>query len=131
MFSPRYTFIKDPIRPTNAKYIIKIGIITVEALTRVTTRYLKAFTPETFIASICSVTRIEPNCAPIFEPILPAEISDVIKGAKALINAIAIKEGSYDTAPNSCKDGRDCLVNTMPVTKPVSVISGNDLMPII
>jgi len=35
-----------------------------------------------------------------------------------------IKFGSQDVAPNTSKEGLDCLVNTMPVTKPVSVING-------
>jgi hypothetical protein len=46
--------------------------INVAANTLVTTRYLKGFVPLTSIASICSVTFIDPSSAPILEPIFPA-----------------------------------------------------------
>jgi hypothetical protein len=106
-----------------------MGIIIVVANTRLTTKNLKGLTADTSIASICSVTRIDPSSAPIFEPTFPAAIKAVINGANALIIAIATREGSHDVAPNSARDGLDCFVNTSPVMKPVSVISGNDLKP--
>ena len=58
----------------------------VVANTLVTTRYLKGLVPETSIASICSVTFIEPNSAPILLPILPANISAVITGPNSLLS---------------------------------------------
>ena len=62
-----------------------MGNITI-LKTRVTTKNLKGFVPETSIASICSVTFMEPNSAPILEPILPAQIKAVIIGPISLIN---------------------------------------------
>ena len=62
---------------------------------------------ETSIASICSVTFIEPNSAPSCEPTLPAQISAVIKGANAFIIAIPIIDGSQEVAPKSAKAGRE------------------------
>ena len=85
---------------------------------------------ETSMASICSVTFIEPNSAPILEPTLPEQISEVTKEAKALTMAIEIREGNHEVAPNSAKEGRDCFVKTMPVTKPVNVIKANERQPI-
>lgn len=79
------------------------------------------------MASICSVTFIEPSSAPMFDPTLPAEMSAVTSGARALTRAMAINDGSHDWAPNAEREGRDCFVNTMPVTKPVRVIKGRDL----
>src|SRR5664279_3423572 len=98
----------------------------VEASTRVATRNLKGFFPETSIASICSLTFIDPYSAPIFEPIFPAAISAVINGASARMSAMDIKEGSQLVAPNSDRDGRDCLVKTIPVINPVRVMMASD-----
>jgi hypothetical protein len=47
---------------------------------RVTTKYLNGLVPETSIASICSVTRMDPSSAPIPEPMRPAQIKAVIIG---------------------------------------------------
>lgn len=76
------------------------GTINVQASTRVTTRNLNGLMADTSIASICSVTFMEPNSAPILEPTFPAQMSAVTKGAKARIMAIVISEGSHDDAPN-------------------------------
>src|SRR3954467_11367080 len=111
--------------PTKPVYIINMGIITEVAITRVTTKNLNGLVADTSIASICSVTFIEPNSAPILEPTLPAQMSAVTSGANALMMAIEISEGSQEEAPNVCKEGRDCLVKTSPVIKPVSEISGS------
>ncbi len=99
----------------------------VVATTRLTTKNLNGFTAETSIASICSVTFIEPSSAPILEPTLPAAINAVTNGAKALMMAIATKEGNQELAPNSAREGLDCFVKTSPVTNPVNEISGSDL----
>src|SRR6476661_4103282 len=101
--------------------------MSVVANTRVTTKNLNGFVADTSIASICSVTFIEPNSAPILEPTLPAAINAVTSGANARMMAIATKDGNHDVAPNSASDGRDCLVNTKPVTKPVSEVRPSDL----
>lgn len=82
------------------------------------------------MASICSVTFIEPSSAPILEPTFPAQISAVTNEANARTIAIEIKDGSQEVAPNSAKEGLDCLVKTIPVTNPVNVIKGSDFTPI-
>jgi hypothetical protein len=79
------------------------------------------------MASICSVTFIDPSSAPNRELTLPAQINDVINGANALMIAIPIKEGSHEVAPKLANDGRECLVKTMPVIKPLTVIKNSDL----
>ncbi|MNL45966.1 hypothetical protein D3C87_1686480 [compost metagenome] len=73
---------------------------------------------------------MEPSSAPMLDPILPALISAVTNGARARTIAIATREGSQDVAPNSDNEGRDCLVKTIPVIKPVRLISSNDRFPI-
>src|SRR5690349_19538245 len=106
---------------------MSIGTITEVAITRLATKNLNGLVADTSIASICSVTFIEPNSAPILEPTLPAVIKAVTSGANARMMAMEISEGSHEEAPNVCKDGRDCLVKTRPVIKPVNDISGSDL----
>src|SRR5690606_22527072 len=86
--------------------------------------------PETSIASICSVTFMELSSAPIWEPPFPEPISAVTKGARARTIASDINAGNQDVAPNSSKEGRDCLVNTKPTIHPVKLINGNDFHPI-
>lgn len=119
----------EPVSATALQYNARIGIVMVVAITRVPTRYLKGLIAETSIASICSVTFMEPSSAPILEPTLPAQISAVTKGPNAFMIAMPIKEGNHDWAPKSSKEGRDCFVNTMPVMKPVTVINARDLYP--
>ena len=63
----------------------------------------------------------------MLEPTFPAAINAVTRGASALMMAIATSDGNHDAAPNSASEGRDCLVNTRPVIKPVSVIKKSDL----
>ena len=105
----------------------KIGIIKVEARIRVTTKYLKGLMAETSIASICSVTFIDPNSAPMPDETFPAQINAVITGAISRINQSAPIPGNQDSAPNFDKVGRDCRVSTNPIIKPVTATNGNDL----
>src|SRR4030095_3981740 len=86
-------------------------------------------TAETSMASICSVTFIDPSSAPMLDPTFPATIKAVTKGARALMMAIAINDGSQEVAPNSASEGRDWVVKTTQVIKPVREIKGNDLSP--
>ena len=71
----------------------RIGSIVVVAKILVTTKYLKGFVPETSIASICSVTRMEPNSAPIPEPVLkskqPLPFEEAAPAAGAVVEADA------------------------------------------
>src|SRR5690606_25750983 len=104
-----------PSSETNAVYIVNMGMVIVVAKTRIHTKYLNGLVADTSMASICSVTRIDPSSAPILEPTFPAAIKAVMRGANALKIAIETKEGSQEVAPNSASEGRDCLVNTIPV----------------
>src|SRR5665647_3977106 len=106
-----------------------MGIAIVVANTLVTTRYLNGWIADTSMASICSVTFIDPSSAPILDPTLPAQMSAVTNGPNALIIAIPIREGSHDVAPKSSSEGRDCLVNTIPTMNPVKEINASDFRP--
>src|SRR2546428_12275254 len=103
-----------------------MGIEIVVAITRVTTKYLNGLIAETSMASICSVTLIEPNSALMLEPTFPAQISAVTNGPKALMMAMPINDGNQGVAPKFSNDGLDCLVKTTPTIKPVRVIIESD-----
>src|SRR5688572_17426424 len=117
----------EPINPTNALYITKTGIVIVVANTRVTTKNLNGFAADTSMASICSVTFIDPNSAPICDPTLPAQIKEVISGANALITATPDVAGNQEVAPKLAKAGREWSVKTIPTMKPVTLMRGRDL----
>ena len=105
---------------------MSMGIISVVASTRLTTKNLNGLTADTSIASICSVTFMEPNSAPMLDPTFPAAIKAVTNGANARMIAIATREGNHDVAPNCDSEGLDCLVKTRPVINPVNVIKKSD-----
>ena len=121
------TFKYAPNIPTKPVYKTKTGIMKVLAKMRLTTKNLKGFVAETSIASICSVTFMEPNSAPIFEPTFPAAMRAVMSGAIVLTMAIETKDGNHEVAPKADKDGRDCFVKTVPVIKPVTETNNNVL----
>ena len=81
-------------------------------------------------ASICSVTRIEPNCAAIPEPTRPATINPASTGPSSRIIDADTRLPMYIVAPNvlSCTD--DCSASTIPVNNPVSMTIPSDLTPI-
>src|SRR6187399_64267 len=105
------------------------GNISVVAITLVTTKNLNGLVPETSIASICSVTFMDPNSAPMLEPILPAQIKAVITGPISRITEIATIEGNHDSAPNSSRVGLDCTVSTIPIMAAVIPTNGKDSYP--
>ncbi len=82
-----------------------MGKTKVAASTRDTTKYEKGREAETSIASICSVTRMLPNSAPMFDPNFPAQIRPVISGPNDLTTACETSDGNQDTAPKEAKEG--------------------------
>src|SRR3954469_6930604 len=108
------TFTNAPIIASKAIYNINNGTMKEVASTRVTTKNLKGLVADTSIASICSVTFMEPSSAPMFEPTFPALIKPVTNGASALTMAIVTSDGNHDLAPKSDNEGRLCLVKTIP-----------------
>src|SRR6218665_534740 len=105
------------------------GIMNVAASTRVTTKYFIGLVADTSMASICSVTFMEPSSAPIPEPIFPAQMSAVITGPISRMSDTDTICGSMDSAPKSLNTGRDWMVNTNPMMAPVNATRANDLLP--
>jgi hypothetical protein len=79
--------------------------MSVVLTTRVTTKYLKGLVPLTSMASICSVTFMEPSSAPMLDPILPAQMSAVITGPISRTTEMATMSGNMLSAPKRSKRG--------------------------
>jgi len=103
MFAPAQL----PNMPSPSAYKIKSGIMNVAARTRVTTKNRMGLVDDTSMASICSVTLMEPSSAPMPEPYFPRAMSAVMTGPISLIRDIATIPGSMATAPKLNRAGRD------------------------
>jgi len=119
-----------PKMPKPSAYNINNGIISVAAQTRVTTKKRIGLVDETSMASICSVTFMEPSSAPMPELIFPAQIKAVMTGPISRISETATMPGSKDSAPKLINVGLDWMVNTRPMMNPVMEMSGKVLYPI-
>ncbi len=82
------------------------------------------------MASICSVTFIEPSSDAIPEALRPEIISPVSTGPSSLTMESATRLPVMLTAPNCCSDVADCRARTQPVKKPVSTTIGREPKPI-
>ena len=82
------------------------------------------------MASICSVTFIEPSSAPIPAPTRPLTINPVMTGPLSLTIEKMMTAGSIDFAPNCVSVSRVCRERTTPVAAPASATKGNDFDPI-
>ena len=123
-------FATHPIKiPHASAAIVSIGSTTIQARMRVAARYLYGFTADASIASICSVTRIEPSSAPKPAPMRPLATSPVMIGPISLMIENTITVGSIAFAPNCTRLARDCSERTTPVAAPASATSGNDFAP--
>jgi hypothetical protein len=124
-----FTITKEPNSAMMSAKTTRIGSMSVVAITRDTIRYENGRVPETSIASICSVTFILDNSAPILDPNFPAQIRPVISGPNDLTTACETSDGNQDSAPNDAREGLDCFVKTIPAKKEVNEIRNNDLFP--
>src|SRR5580704_4361276 len=81
------------------------------------------------MASICSVTFIDPSSAPIPAPIRPLATNPVMMGPISLMMENTSIVGSIALAPNRTRLARDCRDKTTPVAEPASATNGSDLDP--
>src|SRR5271166_4724348 len=109
---------------------VKSGSIRMQAAMRVKAKNLKGFTPEASMASICSVTFIDPNSAPIPAPTLPLTTRPVTIGPVSRRIEYTRAAGSMDLAPNRTRLLRLSRERTAPMAAPANATSGNDLEPI-
>src|SRR6266568_8383137 len=82
------------------------------------------------MASICSVTFIDPSSAPMPAPTRPLTISPVIIGPLSLMMENTMTAGRNAFAPKRIRLSRVCNERTTPVAAPASATSGSDFDPI-
>jgi hypothetical protein len=112
--------------PIASAYKTNRGSINVAAKTLVTTKKRIGFVDETSMASICSVTFIEPNSAPMPEPTFRHKSSCYYRP-----NFPYQRNGYHAWEKGNrtkiFKYGRDCMVKHQPHYAPVIEIKGSDL----
>src|ERR1700722_5820260 len=121
--------IHPSMMPDASAASVSNGSISRHAITRVDARNLYGFTAETSIASICSVTLMDPSSAPMPAPTRPLTMSAVMTGPLSLMSEKTMTAGSMAFAPKRVKLSRVCKESTMPVAAPARATSGNDFDP--
>src|ERR1700691_3432513 len=82
------------------------------------------------MASICSVTFIDANSAPMPAPTRPLTTRPVMMGPVSWITEKTMAAGSSDLAPNRVRLYRASMESTIPVAAPARATSGKDFDPI-
>jgi len=115
--------------PQKSAARVRSGSIRMQAATRVAARYLKGSTAEASIASICSVTFIDPSSAPMPAPTRPLTTRPVMTGPVSLTMEKTTTAGRNDRAPNLTRLACICSAMTTPVAAPAIATRGRDRDP--
>src|ERR1700680_2379359 len=109
---------------------VRSGKTRMHARMRVTANSLYGFTAEASMASICSVTFIEPSSAPMPAPTRPLTTNPVMTGpiSWTIENRMAL--GSIDFAPKRTRLLRVSSARTVPTAAPAKATRGSDFDPI-
>ncbi len=82
------------------------------------------------MASICSVTIIEPSSLAMPDALRPETMRLVSTGPSSLIMERLTNSPVIAVAPNCASEEADCRASTPPVKKPVRMTMGSDPIPI-
>ena len=85
--------------------------------------------PSARMASICSVTFIEPISEAMPAALRPETISPVSTGPSSFTMESETNWPVLLTAPNSCSAVTDCSARTHPVKKPLRMMMGSEPTP--
>src|ERR1700722_3666537 len=116
--------------PQKSVTSVSSGSTTMQARTRVKASSLWGFTAEASMASICSVTFMDPSSAPMPAPTRPATTSPVTIGPISWMIENTMAPGSMDFAPKCTRLLRVSRARTVPIAAPARATSGNDFDPI-
>src|ERR1700691_966977 len=123
-------FATQPMKmPQKSAASVNNGSIKMHANTRVAARYLYGSTAEAVIASICSVTFMDPSSAPIPAPARPLTTNPVITGPLSLTMENTMMAGRNDLAPNRTRLSRVSSDSTTPMADPASATNGRESAP--
>src|SRR5215467_1709130 len=115
--------------PKKSVTSVSNGSIKTQARTRVATRNLYGLTAEASMASICSVTFMALNSAPMPAAARPLTTSAVMIGPLSLMIEKTTTAGRNDLAPKRMRLSRVESVITTPVAAPASATNGSDFEP--
>ena len=110
--------------------ILKKNSITTEATTRGVTSFLLGSVPSARMASICSVTFMEPSSLAMPEALRPATINPVNTGPSSRTMENETNCPVSESDPNCCKVVEVCSASTAPVNDPVRITIGREPTPI-
>ena len=120
---------KPPVSPTRSEMMLRKNSMTTAANTRGVTSFLVGSTPIARIASICSVTFMEPSSLAMPLELRPATIKPVSTGPSSRTIESETSWPVSDSEPNCCRVLDVCSASTAPVKKPVSTTMGSDPTP--
>ena len=121
---------QPPMMPVKFMTEVRMGIASMQAATRVTTRNLNESTATASSASICSVTFMAPSSAPMPAPTRPDTSSPTTSGPVSRTSASMSAAGTSASAPKRTSEARVCIDSTMPTAKPDTAMSGSERQPI-
>ena len=109
--------------------MLRKNIITTLAITRGVTSFLVGSTPIARMASICSVTFIDPSSLAMPLEFRPATISPVSTGPSSRTIDSETSLPVSESDPNCCRVLEVCSASTAPVKKPVRITMGSEPTP--
>ncbi len=121
---------KPPTIPTKSAMIVNSGSITQVAITRGVTSFCIGSVPSARMASICSVTFIDPNSLAIPVELRPATMIAVSTGPSSRTSVSDTSVPVFPTWPY-CDRARDiCSAITAPLKEPIMTTTGSEPTPI-
>ncbi len=109
-----------PTNPSTSAKAPRTGITTTLARRRGTTSFLMGSAPSARMASICSVTDMEPTSAAMPAPMRPPTMTAVSVGASSREKLSAMMRPVYSMPPNFCRPKANCTAMTMPTKTEVT-----------
>ena len=116
--------------PTASDRMVRKKSMNTVATIRGITSFFNGSVPSARIASICSVTIMDPSSEAIPEALRPETMSEVSTGPSSLIMENDTSWPVMAVAPNCASEDEDWSASTPPVKKPVSSTMGIDPTPI-
>ncbi len=116
-------------RPKTSASAVSAGITSRQASSRGVTNFLMGSAPSAAMASICSVTRIEPSSAVMPEPMRPPTVSAVSTGPSSRKSVNTTTLPTVCWMPKRAMKKANCRVITSPAKTAVRVAMESERAP--
>ena len=120
---------QPPVSPTRSEMMTRKNSMAVAAMTRGVTSFLEGSVPRARMASICSVTTMEPSSLAMPEALRPETIRPVSTGPSSRTMESETSCPVSDSEPKRSSVFEVCRASTAPVKKPVSTTMGSEPTP--